>query len=808
MAKKPTTERRDWRQEVTDTIVEMLERGTAPWQKEWSDKAAAQSMRMPHNAVTGRPYTGGNALYLLAKGAALDYDDPRWMTYNQSQEKGWQVKKGEKGTQVEFWQFDRVEKVKGPDGKMREERVKLDPPMQRLYTVFNAQQMDGVPALQPLKREDWQISEQAERILQNSGAKIRHEGTRAYYSMNSDGITMPPKASFGSDVGYYSTALHELGHWTGHESRLNREGIAKFDRFGSPQYAKEELRAEMASVFLQAEIGLPHNTENHASYLGNWLEVLKKDKNELFRAARDASKIADYVLALDREKEMANELDEKAQDRSQPLEGLPGYQARYNNEPGMAGVEVVTANGKVISFGGRPALEDFISKHSLTIEDAQLLRGVDARADAHRNMPAYPEFSANTKEELQANNVPQRGTPAYAAMVRQSIHDRNASGDYHELHAAVRERMGENVSFGMLASDGPIKGKVIAETQHSIALDIAPGQAVALYKMNLQALPKPGQQVTIGPPTEQGREVLLDRMIEQAHDQTQARHGAYNSTALRPEESQALMQGAEQWEVQKQAEKLNPDDKAKLIAKSNTQTAAATAKKQELDSAPRERNYIENVADHISIAKDFSKPGAVVGLPEIGAVAYVDKSSGDLTLKAPTAAALHALQEKTVLPDTVKVNSIPTKSDSMIFDNSTGDAGGLAAESLRRMGASRENIDKVMRLTMSQKEQQEKIKNSMEILQYDARELLGDNAKAHAAQKAEGIYKGAIVGETTYHVMQQVSATQAVAHEKTVFNGQVPRQGQHVQVKYDQGRASANEVAPARPRSKEKSMGL
>ena len=726
MATQPK-ERRDWRQEVTDTIVDMMERGVAPWQKPWDDKAAARALQMSHNGVTGRPYTGGNALYLMAKGSALGYDDPRWMTYNQAQEKGWQVRKGEKGTQVEFWQFDRVEKVKGDDGKWREERVKLDPPMQRLYTVFNAQQMDGVPAIQPPKREEWQINETAERILKNSGASIRHEGTAAYYSPGSDSITMPPKSSFPSEVDYYGTALHELGHWTGHESRLNRDGITKFDYFGSTQYAKEELRAEMASVFMQAEIGLPHDTERHASYLDGWLETLKKDKNELFRAARDASKISDYVMELDREKELSNEQAQQLQQ-------------------------------------GR--------------EDAQ---------------------------ELQPNDVPPRGTPAYAAKLRQSIQDRNATGDYHVLHAQVREQMGDSVNFGRLASDEPIKGKVIAETEHSIALEIAPGQAVALYKMDLKALPKPGQQVSIGAPSEQGREVALDRMIEQAHEKTQARHGEYNSTALRPDESQALMQGAEQWEVQKQAEKLNPADKAKLMAKSNTQTAQAATKKQELDSAPREKSYIENIKDHAAIAA-VARDGKTVALPELNAVAYVDKVSGDLTLKAPTAAALQALQEKTVTPDTVVVNSTPTKADSMSFDNSTGDAAGLAADALRRMGAEPQNIEKVMGLAMTPEQRQAKLKESVEILQYDAKELLGNNAKTHTAQTAEGNYKGPIVGQTAYHVMQQVSATQTVAHDKSTFNGQVPQPGQHVQVKYDQGRATAAQVAQTKARPKEKAM--
>jgi len=137
-------------------------------------------------------------------------------------------------------------------GQEREQRVKLDRPIQRLYSVFNAKQIDGVPALAPQQREEWQAIEAAERALKNSGAKITHKGTEAFYQPSSDKITMPPKKAFPDQAAYYGTALHELAHWTGHESRLNRDGITGRHAFGSEGYAREELRAEMASVFLQA----------------------------------------------------------------------------------------------------------------------------------------------------------------------------------------------------------------------------------------------------------------------------------------------------------------------------------------------------------------------------------------------------------------------------------------------------------------------------------------------------------------------------------------------------------------------------
>lgn len=316
--------KRDFRQEATDLIVDMLEKGTAPWQIPWDKNIAAQQLQMPYNGVTGRAYTGGNALYLMAKGMQKGYNDPRWMTYEQAKSKGWQVKGGEKAEHVEFWQFEKTEKIKDPiTGQVSEQRVKLDRPIQRLYAVFNAKQIEGIPALEPQQHEEWQAIEAAERALKNSGAKIVHEGTEAYYHPGSDTITLPPKKAFPDQTAYYGIALHELAHWTGHESRLNRDGITGRHAFGSEGYAREELRAEMASLFMQAELGVPHDINRHAAYVDSWIAVLKKDKNELFRAAKDAGQAADYVLELSKHKELddtlADKLAEQAQENTSAL---------------------------------------------------------------------------------------------------------------------------------------------------------------------------------------------------------------------------------------------------------------------------------------------------------------------------------------------------------------------------------------------------------------------------------------------------------------------------------------------------------
>lgn len=283
---------RDFRREVTDRIIEMLENGTAPWQKPWDPiKAVAE---MPQNPTTGKAYRGGNAVHLMAIAASRGYEDPRWLTYRQAQAEGWQVRKGEKGTAIEFWQFPTgAAPEEGNEPGAKEARV----PLHRTYTVFNAAQMDGIPEHKPRTLPEWEVVQSGERILAGSGAAISHDQQdRAFYSRSSDRIHLPPKAAFESPAAYYGTALHELAHWTGHPDRLNRETLTGSQSFGDPSYAREELRAELASLFLSAQRGIPHDPEQHAAYVGSWIEALRKDKNEIFRASKDAAAATDYLL--------------------------------------------------------------------------------------------------------------------------------------------------------------------------------------------------------------------------------------------------------------------------------------------------------------------------------------------------------------------------------------------------------------------------------------------------------------------------------------------------------------------------------
>jgi antirestriction protein ArdC len=307
---------RDFRQEVTDNIVQMLERGVAPWQKPW--EPGASSLGVPFNPTSERAYRGGNAIHLMATGLQRGYQDPRWMTYKQASDNGWQVRRGEKGTQIEYWEAKEAsDKTQSPSsdrsgegstGNGNKAGTEKSQFIYRVYTVFNAQQIDGIPSYTPKQHTTFEAVQAGEQILNKSGANIAHDqADLAFYSRSQDSIHLPPKDAFKDAAGYYGTALHELAHWTGHPSRLDRSTLTESYRFGDVNYAKEELRAELASVFLAAQRGIPHNPEQHAAYVNSWIGALKHDKNEIFRAAHDASKATDFILALERDKSIGEE---------------------------------------------------------------------------------------------------------------------------------------------------------------------------------------------------------------------------------------------------------------------------------------------------------------------------------------------------------------------------------------------------------------------------------------------------------------------------------------------------------------------
>ena len=295
-----TEEKKSFPERVAEKLIEQLKQGTAPWQKPWEPGVAGSFI--PHNPTTGKRYRGINAIQLLSEGR----EDPRWMTYQQAKGEDAQVRKGEKGTPIQYWKFTEEQtKLDGNgkpfldgEGNPVKELVRLERPKVFSATVFNAQQIDGLPPFER-KQQSWDAIERAEHILQASGADIRHgQENRAFYRPATDSIHMPDRGQFPEAAGYYATALHELGHWTGHTSRLDRD---LSNPFGSEGYAREELRAEIASMIVGDDLGIGHDPGQHAAYVGSWIKALQDDPLEIFRAASDAEKIHGYLQALEQQ---------------------------------------------------------------------------------------------------------------------------------------------------------------------------------------------------------------------------------------------------------------------------------------------------------------------------------------------------------------------------------------------------------------------------------------------------------------------------------------------------------------------------
>lgn len=292
----------DFSKEVAQDIIDRMRAGTAPWQRPWEPG----QLRSHFNPKTGKPYRGFNQIWLDLQGRS----DPRWMTYNQAAEVGGQVRKGERGTTIEYWQWSKDEPAKDDNGKIIKDadgqtvmrRVELSKPRRFSARVFNAEQIDGLEPLPPTRLlPDFERHQQAETILSRSPAPIRHiDGDRAYYEPIADRITLPLREQFKSPDLYYATAFHELGHSSGHESRLNRDLLHPF---GSEAYAREELVAEIASYMMAQRMGMAFDPGHHVSYLESWLRRLEQDPREIFRAAAEAEKVVEWVIGLEREVE-------------------------------------------------------------------------------------------------------------------------------------------------------------------------------------------------------------------------------------------------------------------------------------------------------------------------------------------------------------------------------------------------------------------------------------------------------------------------------------------------------------------------
>lgn len=279
---------------VTDKIVAMIERG---FDGEKFGPLWGASAGMPVSAGTGKPYRGINTVLLWCASREMGYQSSTWATYRAWRERGAQVTKGQKSTTIVFWRQLEARGDAGDGEDAADDRPGRARMMARAYAVFNADQVEGwtEPAQPQLLSPDQRI-EAADLFLRNTGAKVLHGGDQAYFVPSQDYIQMPPFQCFRDGESYYAVALHELTHWSGHASRLNR---VFGERFKSQERAIEELVAEIGSAFLLASIGLtPEPRPDHAHYVHGWLRLLKNDKRAVFTAAAAAQRAADLLWSF------------------------------------------------------------------------------------------------------------------------------------------------------------------------------------------------------------------------------------------------------------------------------------------------------------------------------------------------------------------------------------------------------------------------------------------------------------------------------------------------------------------------------
>lgn len=300
--------------EVTARIISELEQGRVPWVQPWGSAACA-SPSLPRNALTGRSYSGVNVLLLWGAVIAHGYPSQSWLTFRQAREAGGCVIKGERGQTVVY--ADRFTPEAEKARAAREGGEAKPVPFLKRFTVFNIAQCEGLRpglALDPAPLPEREIVPVAEEVIAASGVDFRVGGDRAFYVPSADFVQVPPQPAFFEQINYYRTCLHELTHATGHAKRLGRD-LA--NGFGSKGYAREELVAELGSAFLCGALGIVP-TVRHADYLASWLEVLREDSRAIFRAASQASKAADWLLARHREAGEA-----AAQERPDNLKQMP-----------------------------------------------------------------------------------------------------------------------------------------------------------------------------------------------------------------------------------------------------------------------------------------------------------------------------------------------------------------------------------------------------------------------------------------------------------------------------------------------------
>jgi antirestriction protein ArdC len=274
---------------VSERLIELLEKGVKPWSKPWSAIGY-------QNLLTNHQYTGINPLLCAIDCLLNDWEQPYFLTFAQAKAQQWQVKKGSKSTWIKWGGTYAIE----GENEQGETTTSFKNAA-KWFNVFNISCIDDSQSKQKIadlisiapSKTEFKPIETLENLIQQTGAKISYRGDRAFYHPATDQIKLPNRTDFKTSAGFYSTAIHELGHWTGHSSRLNRPMCGQF---GSQSYAYEELIAELTAAFIGNDYGLSAELENHASYLESWLKALKDDKKYFFKAAGEARKASQFLL--------------------------------------------------------------------------------------------------------------------------------------------------------------------------------------------------------------------------------------------------------------------------------------------------------------------------------------------------------------------------------------------------------------------------------------------------------------------------------------------------------------------------------
>ncbi|ARQ01023.1 MAG: DUF1738 domain-containing protein [Rhizobiales bacterium] len=281
--------------EITDKIIAELEAGRVPWVQPWGTAAAKAPLAMPQNASTRRQYSGVNVLILWGSMIEHGFTGQSWLTFRQALSLGGHVRKGERGTTVVY-----ADRFIPNDEKKRAAESGEEPqaiPFLKRFTVFNTDQCDALPdeivTIAP-PPPPGVIEPEVEALIKSTGIDFRIGGNRAFYIPSEDYVQVPPPAAYFEPINWHRTALHELGHASGHRSRLNRDLSGAH---GSKKYAFEELIAELCAAFSCASLGIVP-TVRHADYIGSWLDVLREDNRAIVRAASQASKAADWLLGF------------------------------------------------------------------------------------------------------------------------------------------------------------------------------------------------------------------------------------------------------------------------------------------------------------------------------------------------------------------------------------------------------------------------------------------------------------------------------------------------------------------------------